>query len=305
MKRKKGDFLKYIIFLLGLVTVSLLVFTAVRDNNDAYCLSIPKSSVVFSPFEIDGNAELDTWAITNSPDTDGLSWTTAHVIEDYEIDASSATYGIRIMNTNKCLIIRNCEVSMASRDGIALMMCENVKIMDCNLYDNEQCGLRLASSSDLVVSDNVARRNTFGFNSQGSNHCNITKNIAENNNIDGFDFLGSNNMNVIGNTAKNSECGIYLANSDSNTISDNKISSMTSNGIYLRADCDNNEVFNNRMCDNEPENVVDLGTNNNIYDNTCSSAGIPGYNLIGLIGFAVISIVGTSIIISVKKKNYK
>jgi parallel beta-helix repeat protein len=305
MKRKIGKYLSYMAIALCLITVSIFILAPIRENSSNYSFSRPKTSVPFSPIELDGNAALDAWAIINSPGTDGLSWATAHVIENYEIDASGTDYGIRITNTDRYLIIRNCDVSNApTLNGIHLTTCQNVKITECYSHDNGDMGIRVAASSYIIISDNTVRRTYLGIVLLNSENCTISNNIATNN-WDGFDLVSCININVSGNTAKNNECGIYIGNSDNNTISGNTVSSNANyGGIYLESRCEYNEVYDNIVCNNKPFNILDEGQNNNIYNNTftCPESEIPGYPLIWIIGFVVISLAITSIKVSIKNK---
>ena len=48
----------------------------------------PVAAEVHSPISINGDAELTAFCAGN--DTDGLSWATAHMIKDYEINAGGS-----------------------------------------------------------------------------------------------------------------------------------------------------------------------------------------------------------------------
>jgi parallel beta-helix repeat protein len=283
----------------------ILGITTIASSNEIS----PIISAAHDPIDIDGNDELDAWAIVNSPGTDGLSWATAHVIGDYEIAVSGATYGIKIWNIDRYLIIRNCDVSnVQAYYGIYLVSCQNVKIIDCHVHDNtgtgwEGTGIRVGSSSYIIISDNTVERNRFGIAIFNSENCTISNNIAENN-IDGFDLIGSDNNDVVGNTAKNNLCGIYLSNSDYNNISGNTVTNHDSNGIYLEFRCDNNEIYNNIVCNNEPNNITEEAqNNNNIYDNTCPLPAVPGY--LSIIIISVIGLVLVPLIIIVSRKRIR
>jgi hypothetical protein len=86
----------------------------------------PFSAEIHSKIYIDGNSALD--AFCSGDGTDGLSWASAHVIEDYEIDAGGSGSGIYISNTDRYLIIRNCTLS---NSGISIWSCSNIKVMNC------------------------------------------------------------------------------------------------------------------------------------------------------------------------------
>ena len=149
MKRKIRNYLSYTVTFLCLITISFSLLVAVRHNNKVYSYFLPNSSVAFTPIEIDGNTELDAWAAVNSPGTDGLSWGNAHIIENYEIDATGTNFGISITNTDRYLIIRNCDVSNALFDGISISSCQNIEITACDFHDNTNSGIRTPSSNNL------------------------------------------------------------------------------------------------------------------------------------------------------------
>jgi parallel beta-helix repeat protein len=307
MKRNIGNYLQYLFVVVCIITVSVFMLGPIRENSIKCSFSGLNTSD--PPIDIDGNPALDAWAAINSPGTDGLSWNTAHVIENYEIDAAGVGSGIKITNTDRYLIIRNCEVSNAQAWGLTILICQNVKITECYVHDNTVRGISASTSSNLIISDNTARRNDAGIVLQNLETSFVSNNIAKDN-LDGFELLYCFNVTISGNTANNNDwTGIFISNSDNNTISDNTVSGNDEHGgIYLDDDCEYNEVYDNIVCDNNPFDILDEGQNNNIYNNTFTCPkpeAIPGYPLIGIIGFVVICLVIISVKVSIDNKKLK
>ncbi len=107
---------------------------------------------------IDGNAALDVFCAGNG--TDGLSWQTAHVIENIAIRRSGICFNFQ--NISKFLIIRGCTLQSFQNScsrrhplayGIILSNCTRIKIENC-LFIQFFTGIYLVNSEDITVSKN-------------------------------------------------------------------------------------------------------------------------------------------------------
>jgi parallel beta-helix repeat protein len=282
-----------------------------------------------SPISVNGNSELDIFF--SGEGTDGLSWNSAHIIEDLEIDASGSGSCIDILNTNRFLIIRNCDLINSGLSfgeaGIALDNCSNVKIEGCNshnnrngiflfdclyitilnndLNDNSAYGQSSMNSEYLVLINNRANRNYGGMGGSTESHGYYERNVCSNNQAGGIGVIGGSfNNTFVDNTASNNaDMGINIEDSDNNTITGNLSSKNGYYGILLNSDADNNEVYDNIFCENEEQDIFDIGTNNNIYDNTftCPNQAIPGYNVIFI---AIFTYIGLILILREKKRSF-
>jgi parallel beta-helix repeat protein len=126
----------------------------------------------------------------------------------------------------------------------------------------------------------------------------VTENNIRNT-LNGVFILDSSHINITSNTIINlGGAGILLEDADSNRISSNKVSNADNYGIMILPDCSNNEIFNNCLQNCAPEDIMDMGSNNNIYDNTCPA--VPGY--LSIIIVSVVSIVSVLLVITVKRK---
>ncbi len=244
--------------------------------------SVPSSSTPHSQIIILGNAELDAFCAGNG--TDGLSWETAHVIENYEIVASSQA-AFDIEATDRYLIIRNCNFrcTILHWENLWIDYCENINITDC-VISGEGGGhgkgcVVIWNSINISLCDSNIRDAIIGVNIEEM----------------------STDITVTRNTFSTSSFGINLA-SDNCTISYNSGNTTGSYGIYLDGESENNEVFNN--CFEGGENflgIVNDPGDNNIHDNGCRPS-IPGYSL----GIIIASVVGiTTVLIAVAKKKSK
>jgi len=242
-----------------------------KDDIGEKYFSFPVAATEHGKIYISSNDALDTFC--SGMGTDGLSWDTAHVIENYEIDAGGVYSGIWLVNTDRFLIIRNITAINSGystyEGGITLITVKNVKITKCDVSNNRE-GLVLYESTGITVSDNTAMYN-------------------EQRGIWMVD-ISSNNIISGNNASHNGFHGIMLKSSDNNTISGNNASYNGKYGVSLDYMSDNNEIYDNIFCDNTKGDYEDEGDDNDIHDNSGCSAAVstlPGYPLVWILGFAV------------------
>ncbi|GAI36352.1 unnamed protein product, partial [marine sediment metagenome] len=198
----------FFVFLLALVINLVFNPTIKREaqiNGDPLSEKMFTISIaeVQAPIYIDGNIALDAFCSGNG--TDGLSWSTAHIIEGYIIDKGGTETCIEVLNTDRFLIIKNC-ITKNSRSGlwstgIKLYNCTNVNINHCKVENNDY-GIFLHKSHNIILSDNKAIYNNNGIHLFCSNNNSILRNDASHNlEHDGI-YLGySNYNNLTGNFA--------------------------------------------------------------------------------------------------------
>ncbi len=240
----------------------------------------PLTAEVHDPIFIVGNTELIAFCADNGKD--GLSWATAYVIKDYEIDAEASGCAIEISDTTLFLIIQNCTVTNSEADndaGIYLNNCTNVKITGCNSSFNPDYGIHLYDSHDCIISGNNLSNNDYGIRLAACSDNVISGNNASyntergilldngcyNNTISGNDVskitnfgieLNTNcdNNTISGNNASNNVYGIYIEDSDNNIISEN-YASHNDYGIDLELECYNNIISGNNASDNSASGI--------------------------------------------------
>ncbi len=272
--------------------LSSLLFSMYQGEYKNIYVSIPKASTTHSPISIDGNAALDTFCAGKG--TDGLSWDTAHVIEDLEIDAEGVGSGIDIRNTNRFLIIRRCTIinsgnvfvlyTESGDSGIFLGSVKNAKITECDV-NNNHLGICLTDANYNIISDNVISNNRYkGIGTWNASHNTISGNIVSNDGeVIGISLLGYSNYNTIsGNTVSNNlgvGVGIYTRMADHNTISDNE-ATYNSMGISLQYPSNYNTVSGNNASYNDLYGIkLEYSSENTLSGNCASYNGVYGINL--------------------------
>ena len=155
--------LNSLIFLILVVLVIFSIVTGtivIKNSQERDDYFTPHVSVISTPILIDTNSALDTFCFGSG--TDGQSWNTAHIIENYEIDGDKWFVSLKIKNTDRFLIIRNCTFWNALA-GLQLENCTNVRVSNCVVRDNQK-GIALINSHHNFISDNIAKLNKiFGL----------------------------------------------------------------------------------------------------------------------------------------------
>ncbi|MBA7505790.1 hypothetical protein ES706_04467 [subsurface metagenome] len=277
---KKSYFFVFLLFL-----VINLVFHPTNKREDQINNEILSDKLfnlskaeIRTPIYIDGNIALDAFCMGNG--TDGLSWSTAHIIEGYIIDKGGTETCIEVLNTDRFLIIKNC-ITKNSRSGlwstgIKLYNCTNVNINHCKVENNDY-GIFLHKSHNIILSDNKAIYNNNGIHLFYSNNNSLLRNDASHNlEHDGI-YLGySNYNNLTGNFASyNFLWGISVSGSN-NFLSNNFI---LNNAYGINIWNSNNTVINNLVSYNNISGIIIYGTNNNISYNTISYNRFSGISL--------------------------
>jgi len=207
---------------------------------------------------INGNAQMDAFFAGNLTQ-DGLSWSTAYIMKDFEVDAMGIGSAIRIWNTTRYLVITNCSVNNSRNQhdgGIELNNCININITNCHVYNNErglyleranQChviqnnisgnlyGVMTYLSNDTVFVLNNFTLNTIGLEIGYSTRNNVTFNNFSHNDGNGVTLSYSNDCLVENNVLlNNTDAGIYSFWGVSNRIFSNNLTQLLNEaGIYL------------------------------------------------------------------------
>lgn len=243
-----------------------------------------------SPIFIDDNDGSRNWAYHES----NYDWCTGsgtemdpYVIENVRIDALDGDYGIKIIDSSKYFIVRNCTVYNSAGvwgpDGaFKLTNIKNGIITNNTSYNNEWVGINTLWLENCLISENRIFKSYVGIYFSGDNskvanniiknciwggiHCDqhivnsiITNNLIVNNTREGIDLAGYvSNLTCSNNYISNSEDGIQIFttyNSSSglyrghNII--NNVIERCGNGIYLESNANNNNFTGNKLYDNE------------------------------------------------------
>jgi parallel beta-helix repeat protein len=177
-----------------------------------------KSSNSISTLEITGNEALDTFCSGNG--TDGLSWETAHILEDFVIDPPNLVSGMILRDITRFLIIRNCTIypiigyhEGSEESGILLENCQNINISDC-FIQYFKFGVNIENSFKITI--NATTIDLFSF---------IPEGVA-------ISLYNSHNCTIMGNDLFSKEKTVLLYHSDNNTIEENDITGLGF-GIFL------------------------------------------------------------------------
>jgi parallel beta-helix repeat protein len=215
------------------------------------------ASSAHAPILIDGNAALDAFCLGNG--TTGLTPATAHVIHDYDVNASYSGSGIVIQNTTRYLVIRNCTAtgsgSVTTNAGFKLVNCTNVNITGCNASRNWGSGIYLFHCNESTISGNTANNNAMsGIYLWDGCYGNTISGNTVNDNLGAgiLLYIECDGNAIIHNTAGNARSPAYQLGGisldedcDNNTISGNIANHNTDFGIGLHAGCDGNVIMNN------------------------------------------------------------
>ena len=143
-----------------------------------------------------------------------------YVIENWLIDAGLDEYGISIHGTTRVVIIRNVEISGASKSGIYLSYVQNATIEDCTIESN-WVGVTLNFSSYNRISGTTFTSNVDGIHTYFS-HTNQVLDCTFDRNDTALWLDASNENRITGNLIGDSHMGLYLnLGSAQNVILDN------------------------------------------------------------------------------------
>jgi len=187
------------------------------------------------------------------------TWSNPYIIENMKINASGSPIGCGILIENSVNVyfkLQNISIFGGS-NGIMLLGTNNGIIIDSSLSSNKNSGINLINSNNNTISESIVFNNGL---------CGI--NLSSN----------SDNNRIIENTAKNQggslqDNGIFLQYfCDNNDIVDNSIYDNNVHGIVIEDDCQENCVLNNEI-ENIATSQQDYGIriHNDCHQNTVSS----------------------------------
>ena len=251
-----------VLWLLGLTLVINFSFFQSNNFNDTNYSNEKKSYNYYTKtaayWELTIPIEIDDAGSNNWTWAEGESWFgggngTIHnpyIIENVTIDVdSNYDFCIRVNNSNKYFIIRNCTVSKANVTGIALGNANNSKIIDNYAFNNSYVGIGLLDSYNNTISKN-----------------NVTGNL-----IGGIGLGNSSDNSILENTANfNLEYGIGLGDSDNNTISNNNVTQNGSNGIIL-SNTDGSTILENLVNGNLVAGISLISSDDNAISNNTAN----------------------------------
>ncbi len=182
-----------------------------------------------------GNAAIEDFFTGNG--TDGLSWASAHVLEDIEIDAQGGGSAIEINDTSLYLVIRNCTLFNATGTpesaGIKLHNCTHVHVDNCSLHSN-MLGLLADHVNNSIFSLNLVHDNFYGVQLSFSQNNSISSNTFFWNAYETLRLDDASNNTLALNLITGNTCeGIILSYSDACVVERNVLINNTDAGIYV------------------------------------------------------------------------
>ena len=267
MLRKQSNFILKTFFSFFLI-FSLFAQSYNENYNQNISSNPDYSSVTYNSLILDGNDQLDSFFAGNF--TNGLSESTAYIIENLVIDTSGLAYGIKISNTDRFLKIRySILVSTSSAPistGIDIYNSTHITIQNCNISNNGY-GINLDKSSlNSIINNDIFDNRYDGLTLINSDNNTLSGNYAINNGGSGFRLHYSDN-NIFSNSIQNkathnTENGILLSYSEHNTISGLNSSYNVKNGLYLLKS--NNNLVEHNYFNFNLENCIKVDGNDNI-----------------------------------------
>ncbi|OEH94190.1 right-handed parallel beta-helix repeat-containing protein [Bacillus solimangrovi] len=135
-------------------------------------------------------------------------------------------------------------------------------------------GFSVEANDNLLI-NNLATFNTDGFVVVGANNC-LVENESRNNTNDGY-VLNESGMSILENNLakENGQFGFNI-NSDMNILFGNSALKNELDGILIAENADNNQVLDNKSCDNVNNGItLSLSTGNRIDSNIVRKNGDP------------------------------
>ena len=278
--------------LCGMITVFLLVvsFSSYTSQSSRSGSHNPNTFdlIKHNSIEIYSDQDFDEFRGTGSKED-------PFIIENFNITTNN-DYGIYIISTTKCFIIRECYIDSSYIgifiDGVA----EGTVIIENNFCVNSETangiGIRVENTNNATILGNFCGFNYLsGIAVLYSNNIIITNNICKNNGGEGLVLFVSNSSilennlctknegaglatvvshlcKVFNNSCTQNELGAIMVLSSNLTILYNKFTENFEYGMYFR-ECENNIVSYNYITKNEDYGVMidQYSENNYVYYN--------------------------------------
>lgn len=226
------------------------------------------------PIRIVGDGEMDIFF--EDQDGDGLSWETAYLLADLEIDLGESKDGIRLMTTSRHVVIRNCLLSSTTattdNTGLTLDLSSNVTIEDC-IIRGTGSGVSVADCQNIsVISTSISKMVAYGIHVQGTSDMYVKdatvsdsktpivvvrswdpvlEDVKAQNNQMGFDIKGIEGGTIEGcDISWNEDIGLNIEGARNLQVMDNTISFNQRDGLWLHLSFNTtiheNDIVNNR-----------------------------------------------------------
>ena len=180
-----------------------------------------------------------------------------------------ASIGIKVLYSKLITIQKNICMENSWYAGIHIEHSIECKVIDNECWYNEMAGIRITSSLNTTIENNLVVYNRIGISMDYSLFSSIRDNQLLNNSLSGLSAYEINSSNIWNNTCFRNDRGIALAATADCEIKHNFFSSNTLHGLFLRYETYNNTVHHNAFVDNninEYSQAKDDGEGNLWYD---------------------------------------
>ena len=245
-----------------IIACLLMVSIFMSVNANASEQMIESTLTIHDAIKIDGDID---FTAPNGVSSGSGTVSDPYIIEGWEIDGTTTGYGIKIENTTKHCIIRNCEIFNSTK-GMSFENILNITINACELYDSN-IGIYLENTNNNSIGNCTSNGNSIYIES--SEDCLIYNNSITESDGNGLYVDSYCSRITISNNyiANNSMNGICIDASNNITIIENEITENGDIGIVLdgltTTDC---VIHHNTIFDNVNKQAQEDTTNSNYWD---------------------------------------
>ncbi len=212
--------------------------------------------------DLPGSLNNWTWAVTQPWCSGSGTEADPYIIENMNIDANLTDSCISIWHSEAIFIIQGCTLNNSttgSNGGVFLTNVTNGNIIGNSFYNHRNAGVYGTATDYIIVSGNTFKNHQHGVFLGGSYNEVIGNTFKGDGTGSGviIQFSSSYHDNLIdGNTIENCWQGIFIFDSNNNTISGNTALRNLNFGIAVTATADNNLFLDNILLNNTLSGII-------------------------------------------------
>jgi parallel beta-helix repeat protein len=202
------------------------------------------------------------WAVTQPWCSGSGTELDPYIIEGMNIDANETDSCISIWHSEAFFIIQDCSLNnstFGSNGGVFLTNVTNGNIIGNSFYNHRNAGVYGTATDYITVTGNTFENHQHGVYLGGSYNEVIGNTFKGDGTGSGIiiQFSSTYHDNLIdGNTVENCWQGIFIFDSDNNTISGNTLIKNLNYGIAVTATADNNLFLGNSLLNNTLSGII-------------------------------------------------
>jgi parallel beta-helix repeat protein len=215
-----------------------LISNAGLNFNASITSTMPRGAAAHEPVALVGNAEISAYFSGNTSQN-GLGWSTAFLIDHWDITADLYGNGICLNDTDFYIIISNCTIQNAGGSniddaGINLNNATHILIQNNSIGNWDGNGVYLNSSLDIGIINNTIVSNEINIKVENTQQINISKNIIQTANFYGISLDNTSSLEISNNGINaNTFTGITGQSANNTDIKNNNVTYNTGEGIGL------------------------------------------------------------------------